>query len=231
MVGIAEDTTGAVNSALDQFEAIDEIAIAAVPGLQGTGVQAAVKEHCEKMEDRVAILDPPATAKPNDAVTALKPFDSDYAALYLPWLLVFDPTNPKVPRAVPPSGHIAGIYARVDGQRGVFKAPANEVIAGAVGLAQPISKNQQNGLNKDGINCIRNFNGNIRVWGHARWVEMPMVNSNISVRGDCLTICANRSTKAPNGQYLNPTHRNCGREFAAALPPFDCSMAQWGTVW
>jgi phage tail sheath protein FI len=163
VVGIAEDTQGAIDPVLEQFEAIDEIAIVAAPGLQA--VRRALKEHCEKMGDRVAILDPPATAKPNDAVTAIKPFDSDYAALYLPWLLVFDPTNPKVPRAVPPSGHIAGIYARVDSQRGVFKAPANEVVAGVVGLAQSISKNQQDGLNKDGINCIRSFNGNIRVWG------------------------------------------------------------------
>ncbi|MDV2996734.1 MAG: hypothetical protein N4J56_006439 [Chroococcidiopsis sp. SAG 2025] len=163
VVGVASDDEGAVEPALKQFEAIDEIAIVAAPGLQG--VQKAVKEHCETMGDRVAILDPPETAKPNDAITALKPFDSDYAALYLPWLLVFDPANPKTPRAVPPSGHMAGIYARVDSQRGVFKAPANEVVAGAVGLAQSISKSQQDGLNKDGINCIRNFNGNIRVWG------------------------------------------------------------------
>jgi phage tail sheath protein FI len=66
---------------------------------------------------------------------------------------------------VPPSGHIAGIYARVDTQRGVHKAPANEVVFGALGLAQKISKNQQDGLNPKGINCIRDLNGNIRVWG------------------------------------------------------------------
>jgi uncharacterized protein len=165
VMAIADDTKTAVESALEQFEAIDEIAIVVAPGLQGQGVQAAVKDHCKDMGDRVAILDPPATAKPNDAIESLKPFDSDYAALYVPWLLVFDPANPKIPRAVPPSGHLAGIYARVDTQRGVFKAPANEVIAGAVGLAQAISKSQQDGLNKYGINCIRNFNGNIRVWG------------------------------------------------------------------
>lgn len=160
VVGIATDDENGIKPALEQFEAIDEIAIVAAPGLQG--VRAAVKDHCEKMEDRVAILDPPQDAKHTDD---LKPFDSEYAILYFPWLLVFDPMNPKTPKAVPPSGHLAGIYARVDSQRGVFKAPANEVIAGAVGLAQPVSKSQQDGLNSKGINCIRNFNGNIRVWG------------------------------------------------------------------
>ena len=67
--------------------------------------------------------------------------------------------------SVPPSGHIAGVYARVDAQRGVHKAPANEVILGALGLDYKVSKNQQDGLNPQGINCIRDLNGNIRIWG------------------------------------------------------------------
>lgn len=66
---------------------------------------------------------------------------------------------------MPPSGHIAGIYARVDAQRGIHKAPANEVVSGAVGVKQAISKNQQDGLNSKGINCIRVFNSGIKVWG------------------------------------------------------------------
>ena len=66
---------------------------------------------------------------------------------------------------VPPSGHVAGIYARVDAQRGVHKAPANEVVSGALGLQYDLSKAQQEGLNPQGINCIRNFNGTIYVWG------------------------------------------------------------------
>ena len=66
---------------------------------------------------------------------------------------------------VPPSGHVAGIYARVDTQRGVHKAPANEAVSGAVGLQYNLSKSQQDGLNPQGINCIRNLNGKIYVWG------------------------------------------------------------------
>ena len=66
---------------------------------------------------------------------------------------------------MPPSGHVAGIYARVDTNRGVHKAPANEVVLGALGLKYNVSKATQDGLNPDGINCIRELNGNIRVWG------------------------------------------------------------------
>jgi uncharacterized protein len=67
--------------------------------------------------------------------------------------------------AIPPSGHLAGIYSRVDHERGVFKAPANEVIRGAKALPVQISRNQQDGLNPYGVNCIRFINDNITVWG------------------------------------------------------------------
>lgn len=77
---------------------------------------------------------------------------------------MFDPASKDL-KYVPPSGHIAGIYARVDSQRGVFKAPANEPVFGAVGLKYNISKAQQDGLNPQGVNVIRPLNGNIYVWG------------------------------------------------------------------
>src|SRR6185369_2996856 len=90
--------------------------------------------------------------------------NSNYAALYFPQIQVFDPvTNDRA--FVPPSGHIAGIYARVDQERGVHKAPANEIVRGAVGLEYLVSRNEQDGLNPGGINVIRGFNGDIRVWG------------------------------------------------------------------
>ncbi|MBD1873782.1 phage tail sheath family protein [Nodosilinea sp. FACHB-131] len=164
---VASDTEASVGLVLDQFEAIDEIAIVAAPGLQET--RKYIADNCALLGDRVAILDGPPSVdlSATNAKTLLQPFPSDYAALYFPWLLVFDPAaaDPKVPIAVPPSGHVAGIYARVDSQRGVFKAPANEVVVGATALAQPISKRNQDTLNEKGINCIRNFNGDIRVWG------------------------------------------------------------------
>lgn len=186
VVGVSSESETDVKAALGQFEAIDEIAIVAAPGM--INVRGAVVEHCSSMQDRVAILDSPATvdlsATNIDAVVKPPNSQSDYAALYFPWLLVFDPasTDPKNPnKAVPPSGHIAGIYARVDSQRGVYKAPANEVVMGAVGLAQPISKRNQDGLNPIGINCIRDFNGTIRVWG-ARTLNVDSQFRYISTR-------------------------------------------------
>ena len=90
---------------------------------------------------------------------------SDYAALYFPWIDVGEQNQDGNIVYVPPSGHLAGIYARVDGERGVHKAPANEVIRGALGVEKRLSKADQDGLNPDGINVIRQFNGNVTVWG------------------------------------------------------------------
>ncbi|GAX37264.1 phage tail sheath family protein [Nodularia sp. NIES-3585] len=153
-----------VAGVLDAFEAIDEITIVAAPG--NLDVRDDIKDHCEKMGDRIAILDSVDSIdlSSTGAVDTLKPFNSAYAALYFPWIQVFDPaSNSNI--YIPPSGHIAGIYARVDGQRGVHKAPANETILGALDLKYNLSKSKQDGLNPDGINVIRKLNGNIRVWG------------------------------------------------------------------
>jgi phage tail sheath protein FI len=154
----------AVGNALDGFRAIDEIAIVAVPGSLDANIQGAVLDHCENAGDRFAILD-------GQQVTSFTPADiqggvrdSNYAALYFPWIGVYDPVTSANIYA-PPSGHMAGIYSRVDTQRGVHKAPANEVIRGAVGVESRLSKADQDGLNPDGINVIRAFNGNITVWG------------------------------------------------------------------
>lgn len=166
-----------IEAALDDFAAIDEIAIVAVPGCTNKAVLKNLSDHCEKLGDRVAIFDAPDNAN----VTKLNPGEStlpgktEYAALYYPWIKVFDPptkdANPKGDglKVVPPSGHIAGIYARVDTQRGVHKAPANEVIMGATDLQVSLTRAKQDGLNPQGVNCIRNLNGNILVWGARTW--------------------------------------------------------------
>ncbi len=153
-----------VSGVLDDFEAIDEITIVTAPG--NLDLRDDIKDHCEKMGDRIAILDSKDTIdlSSTGVVDALKPFNSDYAALYFPWIQVYDPAS-ESNIYIPPSGHIAGVYARVDGQRGVHKAPANETILGALDLKYNLSKAKQDGLNPDGINCIRKLNGNIRVWG------------------------------------------------------------------
>ena len=168
-------------SVLVAFEAIDEIAIVAAPGFADKNSRDALITHCKLTKSRFAILDTPKDVGAGDApdVTLFEPKNlntyappySDYAAVYFPWIQVFDPVtqaaNPKGDgmRFVPPSGHVAGVYARVDAERGVHKAPANEVVLGALGLRYALSKSQQDSLNPGGINCIRSLNGNVRIWG------------------------------------------------------------------
>lgn len=159
-------------TSLTPLEAIDEISIVAAPGITDQVVQGNLIDHCENMSDRVAIVDPPEN--PSDlTVDSIKVMtNTDYGALYFPWIRVFDIvtklTNPEAEEGeiyVAPSGHIAGLWARVDHNRGVFKAPANEPIHGALGLEYQISKSLQAGLNPHGINAVRNINGKINVWG------------------------------------------------------------------
>ncbi len=160
------------SKALAPFEAIDEIALVAAPGISDATVQGNLLDHCHKMGDRFAILDSAETITGDLTKDNIDPPDNDnYGAFYFPWITVFDPAT-KILQADPdglinvgPSGHIAGIYARVDTERGVHKAPANEVVRGVRGLKYPISKSTQDGLNCHGINCIREINGAIRVWG------------------------------------------------------------------
>lgn len=158
-----KDAAG-VGAALKKFEAIDEIAIVAIPGALDTAVQNALVTHCANLKDRFAILDGQATETIEADAIRGGAQNSDYAALYFPRISVFDPIS-KQPTLVHPSGHIAGIYARVDQERGVHKAPANEGVRGALGLAYPVSQNEQTLLNPKGINVIRSFNGSILVWG------------------------------------------------------------------
>jgi hypothetical protein len=124
--------------------------------------------HCEQMGDRVAILDPPPgmnAQQIREWRVEKAGYDSKYAVLYWPWIKVMDPTSGQ-PTFVPPSGHLAGIWGRNDDTRGVHKAPANEVVRGAISLEIQITKSEHDLLNPHGINCIRAFPGRgIRVWG------------------------------------------------------------------
>ncbi len=156
------------------LEAVDEVTLLACPDIVAAyqwgacteedvkAVQTYMLNHCEAMKDRFAILDCPAGMGVQDMIDWRKNrmnFDSKYGALYYPWVKV----NGKL---VPPSGYVAGVYARVDAERGVHKAPANEVVRGAIGLERNISRNEQDHLNPIGVNCIRSFPGQgIRIWG------------------------------------------------------------------
>ncbi|MCB0094993.1 MAG: phage tail sheath family protein [Caldilineaceae bacterium] len=169
-----------VSVAVGKFESVDEIAIVAAP-LPGdvsatarNAIQADLVAHCQKMEDRVAILDSArditadnlVISDDNSGIWRPAANPKGYGAFYFPWLEVADPLQPAGTRvSVPPSGHMAGIYARSDAQRGVHKAPANEVVMGALDVHYPVSKILQGTLNPRGVNCIRNFNGTVKVYG------------------------------------------------------------------
>jgi phage tail sheath protein FI len=125
--------------------------------------------HCENMKDRFAILDCPPGLSPQqvkDWRMKEAGYDTKYGAVYYPWISVANPLGDGESMLVPPCGYMAGIYARSDTERGVHKAPANEVVRGAIAVEKQITKSEQDILNPIGINCIRAFPGRgIRVWG------------------------------------------------------------------
>ncbi|WP_200305502.1 phage tail sheath subtilisin-like domain-containing protein [Streptomyces adelaidensis] len=174
-LGDSADRTG-----FGGLEAVDEISMVAVPDLMAAyqrgaidleavkAVQLGLIAHCELMGDRVAVIDPPPGLNARQIRVWRQEtagYDSKYAALYYPWIKVFDPASGQS-RIIPPSGHVAGVWARNDFERGVHKAPANEVVRGAVDLELQITRGEQDLLNPIGVNCIRAFPGRgIRVWG------------------------------------------------------------------
>ncbi len=175
LVGDASSRTG-----LGGLEAIDGITMVAVPDLMSAYraghidlegvqiVQQAMIDHCENMGDRIAILDPPPglnAQQVKDWRVEKTGYDSKFAALYWPWVKVFDPGTGRA-EFIPPSGAMAGIWGRNDDTRGVHKAPANEVVRGAIDVELVITRREHDQLNPEGINVIRSFPGRgIRVWG------------------------------------------------------------------
>jgi hypothetical protein len=175
-VSIAAD---ALRGVLEAFKAIDEIALVAAPGVIDTAAQTAIVNHCENeyLQDRFAILDgqPAPTALTPDLISGALA-NSSYAAIYYPWIDVGAADANGNILYMPPSGHIAGIYARVDAIRGVHKAPANENIRGALDVLRAVTKEDQVGLNPSGINVIRRFGGNITIWGARTFSADPEWN-------------------------------------------------------
>jgi uncharacterized protein len=161
-----------LKAALDRFATIDEIAIVAIPGITTEAEQEAVLDHCENLKDRVAIMDGQQnpTAFTKELIQAATK-DSNYGAIYFPWIKVDDPVEKILKPGsdgsliVPPSGYIAGVYARVDSERGVYKAPANEGIRGALDVEYRLTQADQSLLNPGGINVLRSFSGNVKIWG------------------------------------------------------------------
>lgn len=203
-----DGTSQTLDEALTALLPYDDIAIVAAPGWADSGTWQSLQQHVENdSQNRFAILDyppdggqgtsdsappstpPPSTPPPSTpAPVVLAANDSppeipasDSVAAYYPWFDVAVPGSPPTTRSVPPSGAIAGIYARVDAQRGVFKAPANEPVYGAITLSELIDDNRQNELAQKGVNCIRKLNGNILVWG-ARTAKSDSAFKYVSTR-------------------------------------------------
>lgn len=158
------------------------VSIMAIPGVTAPEVQAALIGFCENKKSCFAILDVPMDLKKtNDVANFRDMYDSTYAAMYHPWLEMFD-AGAKRSAFFPPSGAMAGIYARTDTERGVHKAPANEVVRGCTGLSCSYNTGEQDILNPLGVNLIRSFPGRgIRVWG-ARTISSNGLWKYLNVR-------------------------------------------------
>jgi phage tail sheath protein FI len=134
-------------------------------------VQTSLIAHCEQYANRMAILDAPPGMTPQQIKewrSDVAMYDSGFAALYYPWIKVENPIGVNGDREVviPPSGHVAGVWARTDESRGVWKAPANDTLRGVLDVERGITQNEQGLLNPIGINCIRPFGTRgIRIWG------------------------------------------------------------------
>lgn len=148
----------------------------AVPGLVGSLIA-----HCENLRYRFAILDAPQGSSNVPGLDPRSDTPTDYAAFYYPWIKIINPETGML-QLMPPGGYVAGVYARSDTERGVHKAPANEVILGASDLEFQIMKGEQDVLNPKGVNVIRAFPGRgIRIWG-ARTLSANTLWKYINVR-------------------------------------------------
>jgi hypothetical protein len=156
----------------DALEDLENVSIVAAPGYTeisnesaALAVQGQLIDHCADMKYRIAVLDTPPKSTVKDARDWRGNIDSKYAAMYHPWITIFDPLT-RSELNVPPSGHVAGLDARNDAEDGVHKAPANMVVRSAVGFEKRINKRQQDVLNPESVNCFRFFEGRgNRLWG------------------------------------------------------------------
>jgi phage tail sheath protein FI len=164
-----------LKTGLKQLEDLEDISIVAAPGstfgyegAYGPQARTIVRNlirHAERMRYRIAVLDSGDNQTIGQVRAMRAQLDSTYAALYYPWVRVLDPLSQRETYA-PPSGFVAGIYARNDVNRAVYKAPANEVVNLALGFERFLNKSQQEVLNPEGINCFRFFEGRgMRLWG------------------------------------------------------------------
>ncbi len=207
-------------AALKQLESLEDISIVAAPGHSALaetlflGIQQELLTFVSRRRAyQIAVLDTPPNQSLNDARTVRSRLDSSYAALYYPWVVVANPQARSGSAALaeltlPPSGFLCGIYGRNDVERGVYKAPANEIVRGAIRFETQINFAQQEVLNPLGINCLRFFPGRgYRVWG-ARTISSDSNWKYVNIRRyfNYLESSIDRSTQnlvfEPNGERL-----------------------------
>ena len=179
---IGSDDGPGKRTGLQAFQENGVVSVLAIPGVTTPEVQAAPIGFCENRKSCFAILDVPMDLKKTNDVSAFRDmYDSTYAAMYHPWLQMFD-AGAKRTDYFPPSRAMAGIYARSDNSRGVHKAPANEVVRGCTGLSCNYNVGEQDILNPIGVNLIRALPGQgIRVWG-ARTISSNGLWKYVNVR-------------------------------------------------
>jgi Bacteriophage tail sheath protein len=192
-IGTGDDPTSLnpddYKGGLKFLEAIDDVNLICIPDAAAHkdcgDIQKKMIDHCIALKDRFAILDSPSGADLAmiEQHRGIVQSEKGFAALYYPWVEVLEPIHPSKPRPaippttfVPPSGHLAGVFARMDNERGVHKAPANTEVRGVRGLEQKLSDGEQGPLNLKGINVLRIFPGSAQVivWG-ARTTVDPIV--------------------------------------------------------
>jgi phage tail sheath protein FI len=227
------NTAGSYTHALAQLVGVEDINIVAAPGsslyADGAAVRLALITHAEtRRAYRIAVLDTPPLQTPDQVRNARGALDSRYAALYYPWVVTANPMarpgRDDIPKeiALPPSGFVCGVYARNDNERGVFKAPANEVVRGALRFETDINFAQQEVLNPMGINCLRLLPGRgLRVWG-ARLISSDPEWKYVSDRRyfNYLEASIDRGTQwavfEPNGESLWANVRQTISDFLLA---------------
>jgi hypothetical protein len=188
-----DDFDGARNNARQELQGVQQLLLdpfrdislvyAPFPRNEYVEIENLLIEHCERQRFRVAVIDCKLTDDPGGLTPrgTFQATDGGYAAFYAPWIYISDPLSGARVR-VPPGGHVLGIYARSDDTRGVFKAPANEVVSGALDVVFQINDETQGAMNPAGANAIRRFpDRGIRVWG-ARTLSTNGLWKYVSVR-------------------------------------------------
>lgn len=204
------------------------VSMIAVPGITIPEVVVDLVGHCERLKSRFAVLDMPKDlTKTKDLIEYRGLIDSTYAAMYHPWIQVFDRATNK-PGFVPPAGAIMGVYSRTDIERGVHKAPANETVA-CTGLKVNYTQGEQDILNPEGINLIRMLPGQgIRVWG-ARTASSNSAFKYVNVRR--LFIYVEESIKAnTNWVVFEPNDATLWSRVALTISSFLTNMWRSGML-